>query len=185
MTFVWAGVSVFAVAVLNFSFCHAGSVPVGDGFVVANPGPGRTAPALRLDSTVGPVSLADYKGRSVLLYFQEGIGCQPCWDQIRDLEWNRTGLKAVGVDELLSVTTGPLDLVDQKTRDDGFTMMDGHTFVLVGPDGKILWRADYGVPRVHDVRARRPGPRRDREGHRPDGPSRVTARRPPVPRPGR
>jgi hypothetical protein len=23
---------------------------------------------------------------------------------------------------------------------------DGHTFILVGPDGKIRWRADYGGP---------------------------------------
>jgi len=24
------------------------------------------------------------------------------------------------------------------------TMRDGHSFVLVGPDGHIRWRADYG-----------------------------------------
>ena len=24
------------------------------------------------------------------------------------------------------------------------TSRDGHTFIVVGPDGKILWRADYG-----------------------------------------
>jgi peroxiredoxin Q/BCP len=24
------------------------------------------------------------------------------------------------------------------------TMRDGHSFVLVGPDGRIRWRADYG-----------------------------------------
>jgi len=24
------------------------------------------------------------------------------------------------------------------------TMRDGHSFVLVGPDGQIRWRADYG-----------------------------------------
>jgi hypothetical protein len=26
------------------------------------------------------------------------------------------------------------------------TSRDGHTFVLVGPDGRIRWRADYGGP---------------------------------------
>ena len=31
-------------------------------------------------------------------------------------------------------------------------MRDGHSFVLVGPDGVIRWRADYGgSPQVHDV----------------------------------
>ena len=26
------------------------------------------------------------------------------------------------------------------------TSRDGHTFILVGPDGVIRWRADYGGP---------------------------------------
>jgi len=80
-------------------------------------------------------------------------------------------LHALGVDQLLTITSGPLDLVAQKMRDDALTapalvdtdlrvsttyqanrygMMgtsrDGHSFVLVGPDGRIEWRADYGGP---------------------------------------
>jgi peroxiredoxin len=105
----------------------------------------------------------------VLLYFHEGLGCQPCWDQIRDLETAHDQLSAAGLDDLLTITTAPLDLLAQKMRDDGLTspaladttlavsrayqankygMMgddrDGHTFILISPDGTIRWRADYG-----------------------------------------
>jgi Peroxiredoxin len=117
------------------------------------------------------VNLSAYRGETVMLYFHEGLGCQPCWDQIRDLQNDPGLLASVGVDQLLTITTGPLDLVGQKMRDDGLagpalvdtdlrvsvqyqanrygmmgTSRDGHSFVLVGPDGVIQWRADYGGP---------------------------------------
>jgi peroxiredoxin Q/BCP len=113
--------------------------------------------------------LADYRGKTVLLYFHEGLGCQPCWNQIRDLQNRPDLLKSLGVDQLLTITTGPADLVAEKMADDRLTVpalvdpdltvsrsyqanqygmmgtdRDGHTFVLVGPDGHIQWRADYG-----------------------------------------
>lgn len=172
MTYVWATVAVFAVGVLFFAFQGGQSKTktVGQGYVVGDPGPGKKAPALNLQATNGKtVDLADYQGKRVMLYFQEGIGCQPCWDQIRDLEKDPAKLKAAGVDEVLSVTTSPLALITQKVKDESLTtpvasdptltvskdyganqygMMgdtrDGHSFVLVGADGKIVWRADYG-----------------------------------------
>lgn len=95
--------------------------------------------------------------------------CQPCWDQIRDLEQNEAALTAAGIDEIVSVTTDPVDLVARKMADEGLTtpvvtdptlavsraytanrygMMgdsrNGHSFILIGPDGRISWRADYG-----------------------------------------
>ena len=58
------------------------------------PGAGSPAPAFTLASSQGrQVSLADYRGRSVLLYFQEGLSCQPCWDQIGDLEHHQSALR--------------------------------------------------------------------------------------------
>ena len=147
----------------------SGTTPAGD-VQVGDPGPGATAPALSLAATTGEeVALSDYRGRSVLLYFQEGLGCQPCWDQLRDLEGRAADLRAAGIDEVVSVTTDPVDLLRQKAADEGlstpvlsdpdlavsrtydtnsFGMMgdsrNGHSFVLVDPDGRITWRADYG-----------------------------------------
>lgn len=146
----------------------------GSGYahVVGEPGIGETAPGFTLASTVGgELSLSDYRGKSVLLYFQEGLTCQPCWDQITDLEQNDSALRAAGVDAVVSITTDPIDLITQKVTDDGlatpvlsdpdlavskaydankYGMMgesrDGHSFILVGPDGIIEWRADYGGP---------------------------------------
>jgi peroxiredoxin len=43
----------------------------------------------------------------VLLYFQEGLSCQPCWDQINDLEQNEAALQAAGVNAVVSITTDP------------------------------------------------------------------------------
>lgn len=141
-------------------------------YAIAKPASGATAPDFTLPSTKGgTIKLSDYRGKSVLLFFHEGIGCQPCWDQIRDLENDQTKLKAAGIDQLLTITSGPTRLIAQKMADDRLSAIalgdtnlevskiyhanqygmmgdsrDGHSFVLVGPDGKIDWRADYGGP---------------------------------------
>lgn len=138
--------------------------------VAGQPGAGSAAPTFTLASgTGGQVSLTDFRGKNVLLYFQEGLSCQPCWDQIKDLEHNQAALKSAGVDAVLSITTDPANLIDQKVTDEMLTtpvlsdpslqvsqaynanhygmmgeMRDGHSFILVGPDGTIHWRADYG-----------------------------------------
>lgn len=139
-------------------------------FAVGNPGPGEKAPPIRLPSTSGgTVDLADLRGQRVLLYFQEGIMCQPCWDQIVDLEKQPQKLKALGIDTMVSITTDPLDHLEQKVADQGIstpvlsdpdlsvsvawetnqygmmgTSHNGHSFIVVGPDGTIEHRADYG-----------------------------------------
>ncbi|MGH3908580.1 MAG: peroxiredoxin family protein [Pseudonocardiaceae bacterium] len=144
----------------------------GSGFkhVAGQPGIGAPAPAFTLASgNGGQISLDDFRGKSVLLYFQEGLSCRPCWDQIKDLENNQTPLKNAGVDAVLSITTDPATLIGRKVTDEKLTtpalsdpdlrvsraynanrygmmgdMRDGHSFILVGPDGVIRWRADYG-----------------------------------------
>ncbi|MDI3195231.1 peroxiredoxin family protein [Pseudarthrobacter sp. AL07] len=142
----------------------------GKNYDVGQPGPGQAAPAFTLQDNSGKqVSLGDYKGKNVLLYFQEGLTCQPCWDQMTILEKDSTKVKAAGIDAVLSITTDPADLIARKTRDMGLStpvlsdpaltvsekysanrygmmgaMRDGHSFILVGPDGTIRWRADYG-----------------------------------------
>lgn len=138
--------------------------------VAGQPGAGEVAPPFTLSSSAGgQISLSDHRGESVLLYFQEGLMCQPCFEQITDLEQNQAALRAAGIDEVVSITTDPVDLVAQKTADMGLstpvlfdpnlevsrayttnqygmmgTSRNGHSFILVGPDGTIGWRADYG-----------------------------------------
>ncbi|MEB0290486.1 redoxin domain-containing protein, partial [Cryobacterium sp. 10C2] len=85
------------------------------------------------------------------------------------LETDAAKLQAAGIDAVVSITTDPAQQIARKTTDMGlktpvlsdpdlvtskkyhaneFGMMgtstDGHSFILVGPDGTIKWRADYG-----------------------------------------
>ena len=141
-------------------------------FEVGDPGPGEKAPPIILPSTDGRTfDLASQRGKTVLLYFQEGLMCQPCFDQIKDIERDMAPLRALGIDRIVSITTDPLDQLQVKVNDDGIstpvlsdpdlavskdysanqygmmgTSRDGHSFIVVGPDGRIRWRADYGGP---------------------------------------
>ncbi len=172
-------VVVVAVVGLYFlsSFHHSSagtSGAAGSGaypYAVGSPGLGRQAPNVNLPATTGgSFDLASYRGhKPVLLYFQEGLTCQPCWDQISVIQKDEAKFRALGIGPIVSITTDPLGEITQKARDQGLTIpvlsdeggrvsdsysardfgmmghdRDGHTFVLVGRDGKILWRADYG-----------------------------------------
>lgn len=171
-----AAVAAVAIVVLYLVFrsssgtTHSAASGSGYPHAVGDPKAGTAAPPFTLTSGDGtPVSLADYRGKTVLLYFQEGLSCQPCWDQIRDLEQNQAALRAAGIDAVVSITTDRADLIGRKAADEKLAtpvlsdpdlvvsraydanqygmmgdMRDGHSFVLVGPDGVIKWRADYG-----------------------------------------
>jgi peroxiredoxin Q/BCP len=172
---VFAG--VVALAIIYF-VNNAGSSSAKPGqagqyhFDVASPATGALAPDFSLPSTAGgTVHLSDYRGKSVLLYFQEGIGCEGCWTQMKDIQSAMGDLRQLGIATLLTITTNPLDALKQKVADEGIALpvlsdeafsishaynatmygmmagsADGHTFILVGPDGRIRWRADYGGP---------------------------------------
>ncbi|MDQ3384497.1 MAG: peroxiredoxin family protein [Actinomycetota bacterium] len=142
----------------------------GPPFSVGEPGVGAEAPPFRLEATNGEIfDLAEQRGENVLLYFQEGVGCQPCWDQMRDIDESWAEFQALGVDRFVTITGDPLDRLRQKVDDEGLetlvlsdpglslgetyeanqygmmgTSTYGHSFVLVDPDGRITWRADYG-----------------------------------------
>lgn len=171
-----AAVVVLGVAALAAIFYVSGSggssVNARDAypFVTGDPGPGQVAPPMRLAATDGTTfDLEAYRGETVLLFFQEGLMCQPCWDQIVDMEANWDRFSALGIDRMVSITTDPLDLLEQKVNDEGIetpllsdpdlavsltyttnlygmmgTSMNGHSFIVVGASGEILWRADYG-----------------------------------------
>ena len=139
-------------------------------FAVGDPGPGLEAPPIVLPASNGETfDLATHRGKGVLLYFQEGIGCQPCWDQMRDYATAAGMFRAVGVDEFVTITSNPVSLLARKMRQDGIggivladtdlavsktyhandygmmgTSTDGHSFVFVDAKGIIRWRADYG-----------------------------------------
>lgn len=178
---VWIGVAVVAGLIILAVIFDANQAPVETAagasgtdprypYVIGEPGVGAAAPGFELPSTGGgTVALDDYQNQSVLLYFQEGLMCQPCWDQLRDVEQRWEDFAALGVDSIVSVTGDPLDALGQKVEIEGletpllsdrdlavsqsydanrYGMMggsrNGHSFVLVGPDGEIQWRADYG-----------------------------------------
>ena len=173
---VRAGIAAGAVAVIAvlFAVFHSSS-PSSTGagaypYQVGSPGPGQAAPGFALAAGSGQtISLSQYRGKTVLLFFQEGLTCQPCWDQITDLQDHAGQLKAAGIGEVVSITSDPAADIATKARDmhltvpvlsdpnlavsqayhaNGYGMMgasrDGHTFILVGPDGTVRWRADYG-----------------------------------------
>jgi peroxiredoxin Q/BCP len=164
-----AGVAAVLFAIFSgASHSGSGAYP----YQAASPSAGQAAPGFTLaSSTGGRISLSQYRGKSVLLFFQEGLTCQPCWNQITDLQQHAAQLKAAGISQVVSITTDPVGAITQKARDMGltipvlsdpvlvvsrayhanvYTMMgssrDGHTFILVRPDGVIRWRADYGGP---------------------------------------
>ena len=140
---------------------------------IGSPGTGQKAPPITLESTAGgtfDLTSARAKG-PVLVYFQEGLTCQPCWDQIKAIEKDATKFHKLGIRQIVSITSDPLAEITQKAADDRLTtpilsdpgltvsktynaqsygMMngsrDGHTFILINRDGTIRWRADYGGP---------------------------------------
>lgn len=83
----------------------------------ANTKLGDPAPEFTLPSQLGgTVSLADFKGKkNVLLYFHEGITCDPCWEQIPELEKNLQELDAMNV-SLLSITVDPVDQIRKRAE---------------------------------------------------------------------
>ena len=174
----WSGVALGAVAVLALVFLTnpaqrenksgGGSYP----FEVGEPGPGMQAPDFSLAGTNGKTfTLSEARGESVLLFFQEGLGCQPCWDNMKDIEARMTDFETLGIDRMLTVTTDPLNYTEEKVAAEGLQFpvladesaevsqtydmprygmhpmgntQPGHSFVLVAEDGTITWRADYG-----------------------------------------
>ena len=173
-------VVVGVVAFLGFlvwSFAGGSGAPTGSAesasgyrFQVGSPGPVDQAPSLQLSAADGAsFDLAAEAGNTVLLYFQEGLMCQPCWDQLAEIEASWDEFTALGIDQIATITTDPVDLLRQARVDEVFTspvlsdpdrqvseawgtldygMMggsrNGHSFIVIDPDGTIQWRADYG-----------------------------------------
>lgn len=139
---------------------------------VGEPGVGKRAPDFELASGTGaPFQLSAQGGKNVLLYFHEGLMCAPCWKQIEDIQADVAKFTALGIDEIAAISLDPVAAQQQRAQLKGIAIpvladvdkavssqydalsygmmggsMPGHTFILVGPDGTIRWRADYGGP---------------------------------------
>ena len=162
------------VAVLAIIFLTGGRVTSKPStafpYQVGQPGPGSLAPNFTLASNRGgDFSLAAQRGKTVLLFFQEGVNCQPCWTQLQSIQSHMSAFRRAGISEVVSITTNSAGALTQAAATYGttipvlsdpnlvvskayhandYTMMgtsaDGHSFVVVGPTGRIRWRADYG-----------------------------------------
>lgn len=146
-----------------------GASTSGIAYQVGSPGPGQIAPPIKLESTAGGTfSLAGQHGRSVLLFFQEGVDCEPCWTQMTDIKRDWSSFRQLGISQLVTLTDDPLAVSRQKVAEEGIPTpvladpdnavtsaygataygmhpgTSGHSFVLVGPTGRIEWRGDFG-----------------------------------------
>lgn len=161
------GVLIVGIAARN---TLSGADKQGVPYEVGRPGPGDAAPDFTLTNADGTAfHLADLHGKQVLLYFHEGLGCDPCWRQIDAIQAGLARFKSLGIDEVVAVSADPAAAQAQRAQRTNVTMptladpdravsgaygtlafgmmngaLPGHTFILVGADGKIRWRADYG-----------------------------------------
>jgi len=130
---------------------------------------GSVAPDFSLFSTTGTtISLSNYKGKNVLLFFNEGVMCAPCWQEISRLERFKndfaqlnTFIIPISVDDQKTwdpiikeerITTPILIDTDRKVSEaykvlkTPSSMHDdrpGHTYIHIDPQGKIHSSADF------------------------------------------
>ncbi len=127
----------------------------------------RPAPDFTLTDTNGAtVRLADYRGRNVVLYFNEGAGCQSCLYQMADIERHATQFAAANITVLPIVmnTAAQIkaDMAANQVRTPflidasgavsaaygtlGRGMhagLPGHSFVFIDAGGTQRWYGEY------------------------------------------
>jgi peroxiredoxin len=128
----------------------------------------KAAPGFALKTVDGgDVSLSDFRDKkNVLLFFNEGYGCDPCWQQAAQLQKDQQAFADMGVEVLAVMVDQPSliksemarwglktlpILVDQTTTvSKSYDALGGmhatkpdHKFVLISREGTILWAQDY------------------------------------------
>lgn len=126
----------------------------------------RAAPDFTLTNTEGQqVSLSDYRDTNVLLYFNEGAGCQSCLVQMAEIEKETAALTDLDVTVLPIVMntreqiTADMQLNGVATPfllDDGTVSqaygtlgkgmhagLPGHSFILIDKAGAQRWYGEY------------------------------------------
>jgi peroxiredoxin Q/BCP len=144
---------------------HGMPVGAGDG-----PDLGSRIPFSERDVSSGaPITSKGLRGEKTLLFFSEGVMCQACFEQIRDiekvgaeLERKRIGLVSITPDsaETLREAIGQYGISTPMISDedrDMSTAFDtlgqgmhsdtpGHAFVLLDERGRVAWQRDYWLP---------------------------------------
>jgi len=125
----------------------------------------RVAPDFTLTDTSGTeVSLAALRGKNVLLYFNEGAGCQACLVQMglieKDPAFAKAGLVVLPIvmnpREQIMADMASNDVATPFLLDDGTVSkaygtlgkgmhadLPGHSFVLIDKTGKQRWYGEY------------------------------------------
>jgi peroxiredoxin len=134
----------------------------GDG-----PDVGAVIPFAERDVISGAeISSRTLRGRRTLLFFSEGVMCQACFEQIRDIEGIGGELERRDI-RLVSITPDstrtlreamdaydidtPMIADDDRTMSAAFDTLGqgmhsdtpGHAFVLLDRRGKVAWQRDY------------------------------------------
>lgn len=111
---------------------------------------GTVAPDFSLPSTSGrTISLADYKGKNIFLFFNEGVMCAPCWQEVSRLERFKEDF------DTRNAVIIPISVDDQKTWDPILAEEKITTPILIDANRKVttLYKA-LGTPSsMHDDRA--------------------------------
>lgn len=138
---------------------------------------GDPAPQFSLLSTDGKkFSLDQYADKNVLLYFNEGVMCVPCWKQIGTMQQKldkfeeiNTKVITIAVDsandwkpilKAENITTIPVLIDANRKVSDAYGVLHtpsqmhsdrpGHTYILVDKGGIVRWIGDYPTMRVTD-----------------------------------
>jgi peroxiredoxin len=127
----------------------------------------KVAPDFTLTDTSGnQVHLAAYRGRTVVLYFNEGVGCQACFYQMTDIDNHAAEFTRENI-VVLPIVMNPVDevradmaannvrtpyLIDaQGTVSRAYGTLGrgmhpglpGHSFVLIDASGIQRWYGEY------------------------------------------
>ena len=158
----WLAAIAAVAGLLTATFLATGS---GSGTAQSNVV--RSAPGFTLTSTSGEaVSLASYRGRDVVLYFNEGVGCDACFYQMREFENHAAELTRAGITVVPIVmnqasevgrematfgvrTPYLIDATGSVSRTYGVlgkgmhAGLPGHSFVFVDARGMQRWYGEY------------------------------------------
>lgn len=155
----YAGI-ILIIGLVGWGLLNAGNSS-GAGFKEGDKAPNFTLPIVG----GGEFKLSEFQGKkNVLLYFQEGIMCPPCWTQEVDLEKIQSEFDALDT-EIVMITVDPPTALAQAKAQYGIkntllydnslitsskygVLQDsmhpgerpGHVFVLVDKEGTIKWR---------------------------------------------